>query len=63
MTDGRRRSTVRGDLFRIAEWYGWNGKPDEGCRMLSRDIARGILDRERALGLAVKPGPLTARYR
>ncbi|MBY0429793.1 MAG: terminase family protein, partial [Rhodospirillales bacterium] len=24
LADGTRRSTVAGDLFRIAEWYGWN---------------------------------------
>jgi len=41
------RSSIRGDLFRIAEWYGWNGKPNEGLRMLAVDIARGIKERER----------------
>ena len=55
--DGTARPTVRGDLYRIAEWYGWNGKPNEGCRMLIKDIARGVLDREVALGLTVLPGP------
>lgn len=56
---GATRSTVRGDLFRIAEWYGWNGKPNEGLRMLASDISRGILERERALGIEgrVRPGP------
>jgi len=37
--DGRTRSTKRGDLFRIAELYGWNGKPNEGTKELARDIA------------------------
>jgi hypothetical protein len=46
MADGRIRSTIRGDLFRVAEWYGWTGKPNEGLRMLARDIARGIVQRE-----------------
>lgn len=59
MPDGEVRPTVPGDLFRIAEWYGWNGRPDAGCRMLAAEIARGILAREAAMGLAgrVRPGP------
>jgi hypothetical protein len=36
----------RGTLFRVAEWYGWNGKPNEGSRLTSRDIAEGIIERE-----------------
>jgi hypothetical protein len=59
MTDGRQRTFARGTLFRIAEWYGWNGKANEGCRMLAKDIARGIKHREKAMGLTgrVRPGP------
>lgn len=49
----------RGDLIRVAEWYGWNGNRNEGVRMLAKDIAQGILDREDDLGIAgrVRPGP------
>jgi Terminase large subunit, T4likevirus-type, N-terminal len=47
----------RGTLFRINEWYGWNGTPNEGLKMSARDIALGILERERAMGLVVNPGP------
>ena len=57
LPDGSSRATRRGDLFRIAEWYGWNGKPNQGCRMLAKEIAEGIRDREYALGRAVQPGP------
>lgn len=59
MADGAWRSTVRGDLFRIGEWYGWTGKPNEGTRMLATDIARGIKEREKGMGVAtrVRPGP------
>ena len=59
MPDGSWRATVRGDLFRIAEWYGWNGKPNEGLRMLASEIARGIVEREVRMGLQgrVSPGP------
>ncbi|MFZ9311748.1 MAG: hypothetical protein ACO24O_09650, partial [Arenimonas sp.] len=41
----------------VGEWYGWNGKPNEGCKKLARDIAAGILERERAAGWNVQPGP------
>lgn len=51
--------SVPGDLYRVAEWYGWNGRPNEGVRMLSVDIARGILEREEDFGILgrVRPGP------
>jgi len=48
--DGRRMATVRGDLFRVREWYGSTGRPNEGLRMLSTDISAGIIDREVAWG-------------
>lgn len=63
---GHRRSTVRGDLFRIAEWYGWTGKPNEGKRLLATEIARGIVEYELEMGwrqphnrrwCRVRPGP------
>jgi hypothetical protein len=59
MADGFWRSTVRGDLFRIGEWYGWNGKPNEGLRMLAVDVAAGIIGREIVMGVhgRVRPGP------
>jgi len=44
-------STIKGDLFRIAEWYGWTGEPNEGLRMLAVDITKGIVEREMAMGL------------
>lgn len=59
LSDGRWISTVRGDLFRIAEWYGWTGKNNQGLRMLANEIAAGIIEREIAMGIhsRVKPGP------
>lgn len=55
------RTYPRGTLFRISEWYGWSGRPNEGCKLLSDEIARGIKEREAELnlapGLKVKPGP------
>lgn len=57
--DGQWRSTVRGDLYRIAEWYGTNGRPNQGLNKLAKDIAAGIVEREFALGIyqRVRPGP------
>ncbi len=58
------RTFPRGTLFRIAEWYGWNGKPNEGVRMLAKEIAKGIKEREGQfsgqlwpIGARVQPGP------
>lgn len=50
---------VRGDLIRIAEWYGCSGKPNTGLRMLSADVAQGIVERENRWNIAgrVKMGP------
>lgn len=51
--------SVRGDLIRFAEWYGWNGQPNTGIRMSSKRIAEGILERETKWGIKglVRPGP------
>jgi hypothetical protein len=55
----RRMRTVAGDLFRIGEWYGWTGKPNEGLKMTAARVAEGIRSREVKLGLGgrVMPGP------
>lgn len=48
----------KGSLFRIGEWYGWNGKkPNEGTRMLAVDVARGIRQREQNMKLWIQAGP------
>lgn len=56
---GRVMSTVRGDLFRFAEWYGWTGKPNEGIKALATEVAKGILQREKAMRIEkhVRAGP------
>lgn len=53
---------VRGDLYQIAEWYGWNGTRNEGLRMLAIDIAEGIRDRENDWGIShrTQAGPADA---
>lgn len=56
LRDGRIRSTVKGDLFRVREWYGWSGKSNQGLRMLAVDIAKGIVEREMQWGLRMGSG-------
>lgn len=40
----------RGSLIRYREWYGWNGKSNEGCRMESTEVAKQVLDIEEEAG-------------
>jgi hypothetical protein len=49
----------KGTVVQIAELYGWNGKPNEGCRKTAAEIAREILAAEKAMGLQgrAQPGP------
>ena len=57
--EGKVYGAVPGDIYRIAEWYGWNGRENEGVKMLAGDIAQGLLDRIDDWGLTgrVRPGP------
>lgn len=57
--DGKLRSTVRGDIFRISEWYGTTGKTNEGLNLLAEEITAGIIEHEIVHNLRgkVKPGP------
>lgn len=59
LSDGRTISTVAGDLFRIREWYGWNGRANEGLNLLDSEISAGIIQREKEWGLLgrVSVGP------
>lgn len=62
LLDGSTRTWPKGTLFRIAEWYGWSGKPDEGCRLEDSAIGKGMRQREaqlkETLGVEhVNPGP------
>lgn len=53
----------RGTLIRIAEYYGWSGKPNEGVNMTASEISKEIREREAAMlasGLIQRkpePGP------
>lgn len=55
--DGTTFCPPRGTIIRIAEYYGWNGTPNQGLRMLASEIAREIITREEQMGLGVYPGP------
>jgi len=64
--DGSRRSTVKGDLFRIAEWYVAAHGTNKGMKMTATAIAAGIVRREIEMGYRtwvfantgrVQPGP------
>lgn len=59
LKSGKRVSTVPGDLFHIAEYYGWNGQPNVGCKMTSSEIAECGLEVELKYQLygRVQPGP------
>ena len=59
LPSGKRWSYPRGTLFRIGEWYGWNGKPNQGLRLSDRTIGAGIIERQKEWGLHMRctPGP------
>lgn len=59
LADGTKRAFPRGTLIRFAEWYGWNGKPNEGTRMVDSEIARRIIEMQKDMGYAarIQPGP------
>lgn len=63
MADGTTRHFPKGTVFMIAEYYGWNGKPNEGIKHLIREKAEVILEVEAGLkrtlldGHAIYPGP------
>lgn len=62
MSDGKKRSWPRGTLFLVGEWYGWNGRPNEGLKYTSEEMGKGIAEREKSLaqllGVSqIRPGP------
>jgi hypothetical protein len=57
LSDGTAKSTQRGDLFRIAEMYGWTGKPNEGTRELATEIARKVKQYDTSNGHIIHAGP------
>lgn len=62
-TTGKLRGEIRGDIFRIAEWYGTTGKPNEGIGLTGTEMGEGIREREMEMPFQgnvhrrVRPGP------
>jgi hypothetical protein len=46
VSDGTIDHYKPGDLIVYREWYGYNGKPNEGLKMDADDVAKGILEKE-----------------
>jgi hypothetical protein len=44
------RFIPKGAIIMYREWYGWNGKPDEGCRLESFEVARKCIEIEEEEG-------------
>ncbi len=40
---------VEGRIYLFNEWYGWNGNPNQGIRMVDSKVAGGIIQREREM--------------
>lgn len=40
-----------GRLLRFAEWYGWTGEINKGLRLVDSQIAEGIVEREKKIGI------------
>lgn len=63
LPDGRKFCPPRGSLVVAHEWYGSNGRPNEGLKMGARQVAKGIKEREAELVKAgwfastPRPGP------
>jgi hypothetical protein len=61
--NGKMTSTVRGDVYLIAEQYGWSGKPNKGCLAMPGEVARRILQYERERGWRKQGTRPRVRYR
>jgi hypothetical protein len=46
VADGTQGGLPAGALVRYREWYGWDGRPDQGLRLTSDQVAEGIRERE-----------------
>jgi len=52
LADGRTLHTVPGDMFRIGEYYGcMDNKPNVGLRLTAKQVAQGIINFEKKLGI------------
>lgn len=42
-------------IYRFAEWYGWSGTADVGLRLPDTEVAEGVIEREKKLGILGRP--------
>lgn len=63
LANGRWRSTLKGDLFRVGEVYGWCGQPNEGLRLSAPAIAARIIKYEIQRGWRPVDGTRKGRVR
>lgn len=57
LRNGEKRHFPPGTFIRVGEWYGWDGKPNQGCGLFDPAIAAGIREREERAGWKVLNGP------
>lgn len=58
LRNGKVRSTIKGDVFLIYEWYGCiEGKINKGLNLLASEISKGIIERELMWGIYDKVVP------
>ena len=43
--------TIKGDLIRIAEYYGCTGEPNVGLKITAAQVAKNIVEKEEAMGI------------
>lgn len=55
--DGSQGWVPKGTVFRIGEFYGWNGDANKGSKMATSEIARKIREAENSFSFPVVPGP------
>lgn len=51
LPDRRVRHTLKGDVFRIREWYGSTGRDNKGIELVPEEISKGIIEREIGWGI------------
>lgn len=59
--DGTRKFYPRGTIFQVGEWYGTNGKPDEGLQLTNKAIAEGVKAIDEMWGRKIYGGPADAQ--
>ena len=61
LSNGKSYHFPRKTAFRIHEWYGWNGEPNQGIKLANKKIGKGIREREEKhpllAGRKIRKGP------